>query len=207
MRPNPILAALVLSLCLVATGCNGGGADARITQIQQLQDKSEQQARLLAQKDEQLATQAKRIQELQGLTAERAIDNLVQVANIEIDRLSGGYDDNHDGVDEGVVVYLRLLDRDGDAIKAIGSARVRLFDLARPEGSQLVGESSLDAAAMRPLWFGRLLTYHYTIKVPWSGGAKRADHKSITVVVDFTDLLTGKTFTAQKVVEVSGAAA
>ncbi|HVP11308.1 MAG TPA: hypothetical protein VMV94_09005 [Phycisphaerae bacterium] len=207
MRPNPILAVLVLSLCIVAAGCNGTKPDSRITQIQQLQDKTQEQARLLAQKDEQLAAQSKRIQELQGLTDERSLDNLVHVASIEIDRLSDGYDDEHTGVDQGVVVYLRLLDRDGDAIKATGNVRVRLLDLAKPEGAQLVGEVSLDAAALRPLWYGRLLTYHYTIRVPWSAGAKRVEHKSITVIVDFTDLLSGKTFTTQKVVEVNGAAA
>jgi hypothetical protein len=205
VRSNLILVGLVLPVWLAATGCDGGGADARITQIQHLQDKTTDQARLLVQKDEQLAAQARSIQELQGLTGQRALDNLVHVANVEIDRLSGGYDDDHDGVDEGVVVYLRLLDSDGDAIKSSGSARVRLLDLAKPEGSQLVGEVSLDAAALRPLWYGRLLTYHYTIKVPWAGGAKRAEHRSVTLLVEFTELLSGQSFTAQKVVEVSGA--
>ena len=206
MRPNLFFAVVVCPIFLVAAGCNPPAADSRIAQVQQLQDRNQEQARLLAAKDEQLAADAKRIQELQGLNGERSIDNLVHVASIEIDRLSGGYDDDRNGVDEGVLIYLRLLDKDGDAIKASGNVHVRLLDLAKPEGSQLVGELSLDPAALRPLWYGRLLTYHYTIKVPWAGGAKRAEHKSITVVVEFTDLLSGKTFTAQKVVEVSGAA-
>jgi hypothetical protein len=207
MRSKLSLIGLCFPLFLAAAGCNPPGADPRVTQIQQLQDKNNELARSVAQKDERLSAQNQRIQELQGLSGERAIENLVHVDKIEIDRLSGGYDDNRDGVDDGVAVYLRLLDRDGDAVKASGGARVRLLDLARPDGSQLVGELSLDAAALRPLWYGRMLTYHYTIKVPWAGEAKRPEHKSITVVVDFTELLSGKTFTAQKVVDVSGAEA
>jgi hypothetical protein len=206
VRSDLILVGLVIVVSHAVTGCNPPGPDRRITRVQQLEDKVQQQGRLLVQKDEQIAAQAERIQQLQGLTGQRAIENLVHVASIEIDRLSGGHDDDRDSVDEGVVVYLRLLDRDGDAIKVAGSARVRLLDLAKAEGSQVVGEQSWDPTALAKVWYGRLLTYHYTLKVPWAGGAKRADHKSITVLVEFTDLLSGQVFTAQKVVEVNGAA-
>ncbi len=206
----PVVPVAVLGALLAAAGpgCNGQDrADARVTQIQELRDKVEQQGRAIAQKDEQLAAQGRRIQELQGLTAEQSIENLVRVDRIEIERLSGGYDEDHDGVDEGVVVYLRLLDKEGDAIKAAGSANLQLLDLSRAEGPRTVGEVRLDPAALRPMWFGRLMTYHYTIRIPWSGGAARPSSKSVTVRVEFTELLSGKTFEAQAVVEVSGTTA
>jgi len=191
---------------VLASGCDGAGAGSgRVTEIQALRDKIETQQRKLVAKDEQVQAQASLIQELQGLTGPRSLDRLVHVSRIELERLTGGYDDDHDGVDEGVVVYLRLIDQDGDTIKAAGGVQIRLIDLAKPEGSQLVGHVELSPAALHPMWFGRLMTSHYTIRVPWSGDAERAEHESITVHVRFTDLLSGQSFEAQEVVEVSGA--
>lgn len=208
VRRSALWTAALAALAGAGMGCSGQvGGDARVARIQELEDRVEQQGLAISLKDEQLAVQAKRIQELQGATAEQAIENLVHVDKIEIERLSGGYDDDHDGIDEGVVVYLRLLDKEGDAIKAAGSARVRLLDLSRPDGSHTVGEVALEAAALRPMWFGRLMTYHYTIKVPWSGGPEPLGARTVTVRVEFTELLSGKTFEAQSVVEASPAAA
>src|SRR3972149_5452985 len=90
---------LALLLLTTGAGCPRQQADPRVTQIQQLQDKVEKQARQLAEKDAQLAAQAERIQELQGLSDERALDKLVHVASVELARLSGGYDDDRDGRD------------------------------------------------------------------------------------------------------------
>ncbi len=196
--------ACILTLALTV-GCQDQAADSRVTQVQQLQDKVEAQARLLVEKDAQLLATETEIQKLRQLEGDRALDRLVHVAKIELERLSGGYDDDKDGVDEGVVVYLVLKDQDGDTLKAAGNLDVRLVDLAMPEGRQVVGKLALDSQALRSHWFGRFLTSHYTVRIPWSGGLKRAPHKSITVLVRFTDLLSGRVFSTQKDVEVDGA--
>ena len=180
---------------------------ARVTEIQHLRDKLEAQQRVLVTKDEELNAQAASIQELQGLSDERAVERLVHVARVELASLTGGYDDDHDGVHECVKVYLRLVDQDGDTIKAAGSAHARLLDLAKPPETQLVGELKLGLDELRPLWYSRFSTGHYTLKVPWAGGAKRAEHKAITIHARFTDLLSGQTFETQQVVEVAGASA
>jgi hypothetical protein len=186
----------------------GGCVDSppgRITETQELRDKLEAQQRLVVARDEQIQQQAKIVQELQGLSGERTLDRLVHVQGIELATLSGGYDDNRDGIDEGVVAYLSLRDQEGDLIKATGSVHVRLLDLANPPEGQLIGETRLGPAELRPLWYGRGMTYHYTIKVLWLGGAGRAPHKTVTVLVSFTELLSGRTFDLQKAVEVTGA--
>ncbi len=198
---------LLVAVGAFAFACNGPDVtdSNRLTQIQELEDENASLRRQLVAKDEAIGDQAQRIQALQGLQGERSVDSLIHVSNIEVHTLSGGYDDDHDGVDECVKVYLRLLDQDGEAIKAAGTVHIRLLDLANPPTSQLVGEVRLTADEMRPLWFGRFLTAHYTIRVPWADGAERAEHKSITVVARFTDLLTGQSFSTQAVVEVNGA--
>lgn len=179
--------------------------DPHIAQIQSLEDKSREQARQIAAKDAELENQQKVIQELRGLEGPRRLENLVRVGSIQIERLSGGYDDDGDGTHEGFVVYLRMQDQDGDVIKAAGSARVQLFDLS-PEGAgQIVGQAQLEPDALRQSWYGKLMTSHYTIKVPWTDG-KHPGNKSITAVVNFTELLTGRTFEAQHAAAVLGQA-
>ncbi len=177
-----------------------------MTEIQHLEEQVAALQRKLVFEDEHIQDQSRIIQELRDLGGERTLDRLVYVARIKLGSLSGGYDDDHDGVDEGVVVYLQLLDRDGDAIKATGSVQIRLYDLANPIGSQLMGEVSLGSEVLRQHWYGRFMTHHYTVRVPWGVGVARAAHKSITVHARFSCLLTGRTSETQQVVDVSGTA-
>src|SRR5262245_29828225 len=125
--PSMARLAAILLLCgaFVLPGCEGTSADPRITQIQQLEDKLAEQSRLRAQREAQLEEQSKMIRQLQDTDGGKRLQQLVSVERIEIERLSGGYDDDHDGIDEGAVAYLRLVDRDGDTIKASGSAGMR----------------------------------------------------------------------------------
>ncbi len=190
-------------------GCGPETPPGTVTELQRLRDQVISLNQRLVSREEQIREQAQRIQELQNLSGERTLDRLVHVQRVEIDRLSGGYDDDRDGVDDGVVVYLRLLDAEqgGDAIKAAGSVGVRLLDLAQAPESQLVGQVHLSSEQLRPMWYGRFLTSHYTIKVPWADDKIRPTQKTVTVLVHYTDLLTGKTFQAQGTVEVRGVGA
>jgi len=190
-------------------GCGPETPPGAVTEIQRLRDQVISLNQRLVSREEQIRDQARRIQELQNLSGERTLDRLVHVQRVEIDRLSGGYDDDRDGVDDGVVVYLRLLDAEqgGDPIKAAGSVGVRLLDLARPPESQLVGEAHLSPEQLRSMWYGRFLTSHYSIKVPWPDEQTRPSQKIVTVLVHYTDLLTGKSFQVQGAVEVRGVGA
>lgn len=189
-------------VCAAVGACNSHQADSHLTEIQALKDKIQRQARQLVDREEQLSSAARTIQELRNLEGPRRLDRLVHVARIDIERLSGGYDDDQDGVDDGVVVYLQPVDTDGDIIKAAGSAKVELFDVTTQPGPQSVGKVELDPDAMRKAWFSKILAAHYRIKVPWSAEAATQAHQKITVWVRFTDLLSGQTFEAQRIVDV-----
>src|SRR5262245_1036335 len=94
-------------------------------------------------RDRAIRDQAAQIQKLQQLGPERL--RLIPYADrIELDSLTGGYDDEHNGSAQGVVVYLRPLDSDGDPIKAPGTATVQVLDLANPPDQQLVCECKLE---------------------------------------------------------------
>ncbi|RIK64192.1 MAG: hypothetical protein DCC65_14890 [Planctomycetota bacterium] len=207
-RTVPRRSAAAASLAAILAGaiaCNGpSAADPRLTRIAELEDKVQQQAAALTRKDEEIAAQARTIQELRGFSGARSIDQFVHVSRVEIERLSGGYDDDRDGIDDGVVAYLRLFDSEGDVIKASGSAVLEAYDLAAPEGRQLVAKLEADVAMMRSVWFGKLMTSHYTLKAPWLPD-RRPRNSRITLVVRFTDLLSGNVFEAQHVADVKGA--
>jgi hypothetical protein len=157
-------------------------------------------------KDHQLAAQRVTIEQLQtqvtqvrGLTPED-LEKIYYPDEIEIASLSGG--DDYDGQpgDDGVTVYLRPRDRDGDAVKVAGNIRVELYDLANPPDQNLIGVYSVPVGQASQHWYGKLATYHYTIRCPWQNGPPA--HDEITIRATFEDYLTQRMMTAQTVCKV-----
>jgi len=180
-------------------------ADAdRIGKIQRLEDENARLKLQLAQKDDQLRELGRTVQSMRGLKDDRALEKMPHADRIEIERLSGGYDDDRDGIDEGVAVYIYVYDQHGGTLRAAGSATVTLVDLSNPADAKVVGELKYTADELAKHWYGAFMTSHYTLKVPWSGNAKRPPAKNITVMVAFTDLLTGRALEAQRLVTVTG---
>jgi hypothetical protein len=189
--------AIAIGLLSAGAGCNDR-ADPRVTQIQELEDRLAAQGRSLAAKDASLTEQAREIQRLRGLDDRGRYDRLVRVDRIDLERLSGLYDENSDGRPDGIVLYLRLFDADGDVLKAAGSARVSLFDLTLPEGQQLLARAEFTTDQMKQQWFGRLMTSHFTLRFPFGADCRQPSSSTVTALVQFTELLTGRTFEVQK---------
>jgi len=188
-------------------GCPGGGAPggtSERTRIQELSDTVATQSRQIEMQREQIDELSSRLQRVQTMSPDQKLELLPHVVKVQLASLSGGYDDNHDGIDDGIVLYINPIDQEGDIIKAAASAQVRLLNLEADGEAQLVGQTSLDATQMRSLWFGKLGA-HYTVKVPWSGGRTRPPAAAITAVLSFQDYLTGKVFPLQQVFRVTGA--
>ncbi len=185
-------------------GCDGGTAAERFRQLEQenlqLRDKVEKLNEDLASKKALIDAQRQQLANLRRLGKDR-LDKLYHVAKIEIERLSGGADYDGKPGDDGVTVYLQPLDQDGHVIKAAGNIRIQLFDLANPDGKHLIGEYRLDVDHARKAWHGRFMTNHYTVKCPWRKSPPT--HREITIRAEFTDYLTGRTFRAQRVVEIA----
>ena len=191
-----------LALLSLATGCDDAGVT--IAQLRQRNHSLEKQLGQLERDhvalQEELKARKAQITRLQALGVRR-LDLLNSAARIEIDRLSGGY--NHDGRhgDEGVVVYLKPLDAEGDVIKAAGEIEIQLWDLAGTPQELLVGQYVLDAMHARELWYGKFLNKHYTIHCPWREQPPR--HDEVTVRALFTDYVTGEVLSDQRVCRIS----
>ena len=122
---------------------------------------------------------------------------------LEIDRLSGGYETDKQPGDEGIVVYLRPLDGQGDVLKVAGDIHIQLYSPAgdRPTDDLiLIGEYHIPVEQSRELWYGKLMTYHYTIKCPWLKGPPK--YPEVTIRASFVDYLTQRVISAQQTCKV-----
>jgi len=182
-------------LTLVVAGCVN-------TTVQDYERRVARLEQTVSQKNHELVAQQATIDELhrqlqEGLKHLPAnwSDKTFYPEQIKIDGLSGGED--YDGLpgDDGVTVYLKPIDKAGDVIKAAGIIRVQLYDLADPPNRNLIGEYHFPIEESRELWYGKLMTYHYTLKCPWRTGPPA--HTEITIRATFQDYLTRRIMSAQ----------
>lgn len=155
------------------------------TRIEQLQAQHDQQE----QRADELEMELTR---LRGFDAER-LEQLVHVGQIQFGRYTRA-------TEEGVTVYVVLYDANHDKIKAGGVMTIELWALgAQPDG-QLRGRWRYEPAELEEYWLGGFLTYHYKFELLWQQG-KRPNGEAVTIRVRFEELLTGKAFEIQKLVE------
>lgn len=193
-RRRFVAAHTALVLLLLAAGCQ--------TPIElKLRDEVSALRADVQKRDEQLVAQKATIDELNNqLRVARSIseDDLKRVfypEHLVIDKLSGGEDYDGKPGDDGVTVYLRPVDRDGDVIKVAGDVRIQLYDLAAPPQQNLIGEYAIPVDQVGKLWHGKLLTNHYTIKCPFPHGPPK--NTEVTIRAIFVDYLTKRVVSAQ----------
>jgi len=126
------------------------------------------------------------------------IASLFTVDGLQLGRLTGADPD-----DPTVIkVYAVPIDAAGDVLKAAGSFSVDAFDLAAKNDNRIGHwEFAVDQAAKD--WFGKAMLYTYVLSCPLS---EAPQHGDITLRVTFTDALTQRVFTVQKIVRISPAA-
>ncbi len=189
-----------VGLCFVAgSGCADQTADKLIrcqNETIQLKTENDRLNKKLADARQMIDQQQQQIKNLEKLGPAR-IKDLTHVDHIELDRLTGGYEENGCGYDSGVRVYIRPIDDSGHTIKAAGTVQIRLFELDHEP--KLLGQCRLNAEALKKTWIGRLWTNHYTIKCPFE---KKPTSSNITVYVEYVELLTGKPFVTQQLIQV-----
>ncbi len=194
MCPHQVMAGTA-ALILLA-GCAGIPVDRYNSVQQQLVECQESNRKIETQLADQQASISSLQEQVAALRKSGApLDDLVVPVKIELDRLSGGYDKDGKAGDEGIVLYIRPMDSDGSVLKVAGTIRVTLFDLQNPPERHTLGVYDFDAQQTRSLWFGRLMTNHFTVRCPFP---RVPEHDRITAEVAFTDLLTGRLLRAQE---------
>jgi len=124
-----------------------------------------------------------------------SLDVLVYPERISLASLSGGYRKEGKPGDAGIVLYVQPIDRDQHVVKAAGTISVRLLDPQNPPERVEFAQYHFDLEHTRQLWYGGLMTNHFTVRCPWPAGHLPA-HDEIVAYVTFTDLISGKPLTA-----------
>ncbi len=188
--------ALLVGAALAPTGCDITAKPDPQADLRRLEEE-------IATRDRQLTEQKNTIDELQRqlATARGITDEDLRLVyypeKLQIDALTAGADFDGKPGDDGVIVYFKPLDRVGDVVKVAGDVRIQVFDLAASSVENLVAECALTAPELSKLWYGKLLTQHFTVKCPWKGAPPR--NRELTVRVVFVDFLTKRALTAQNV--------
>jgi len=146
----------------------------------------------------ELQKQRQLVETLRALPAGR-LESLVRVEKAEIGRYSGGVDRNGQPGHDAVRVYLNLFDQHGSQIKAAGDVTIQLYDLAAPPQENFLAEHAWKAEKLHERWAGGFISNHYVFDCP---RPERLAHEDVTVRLSFTDYLTGRSFTDQRVVKV-----
>ncbi|MGA2323600.1 MAG: hypothetical protein ABSG22_07110 [Sedimentisphaerales bacterium] len=193
------------SLAMVfAFGCDGQTAG-KPTTAQQVQQLTAQKADLQNQleqtqtENDRLKKQAESLSKLPG---DKRADAIYHLKSIEIGRYTNFYDEDKTPGATGkknLVVYVEPIDETGDVIKAAGAIDVQLWDLNKKESEARLAQWRVEPNEIKKLWLGGMLSSSYRLSFDAAGIVDKFD-KPLTVKVNFTDYLSGATFTEQFII-------
>jgi hypothetical protein len=200
--PTPAILGLLFLLPLVA-GCPWVPAERHRAVQRQLLEAQERISTLEAQiadHQQTIRSQQEQIARARGLPID-TFEHLIMPVRIELERMSGGYALEGGPGHEGILLYIRPIDRDGHVVKAAGTIDVKLLELAAPADRMLIATYHFDLETTRSLWFGRMWTHHFSVRCPWPPD-RLPGHNEITAQVVFTEVLTGAALTAHDTYEI-----
>lgn len=190
---------------LLCGGCNQQGISKLKLEHREQRDQITQLERALADRDAKIATLNRRIEALTGFAPDRPADLFAPV-EIAFAPLTGGADYDKKAGDDGINVYLRLIDADGDAVKAPGRITIQLLDNSDLSQPRRVGLYQFaDARSLSQAWYGKFGTGHYTLKCPFPPNVRLPESRRLLVSAEFVDYRTGHTLTTSGEVEFAGA--
>jgi FtsZ-binding cell division protein ZapB len=187
-RPGHATALLILC---TSAGCAAPPAKLHALQqeIAALQAENTRLRDAASAQDRKIEALERGTENLRQLGDKRA-EKLFRAQRLEIGKLSGGRDTDDQPGDDGVAVYLHLLDEQNNRFKAAGDIDVQVFDLDGPNAGEMIAQCHFDVDAARELWYGQLMTYHYKVVCPWTS---RPPHgRQVVVQATFLDYLTGR---------------
>ena len=200
---KPAAAILITSMVavLLCAGCME--PDTLTPKLQkQLQASQAREKQLTAQVEKLVAhsdEQDKQIATLRKLGPDR-LGKLFVVDRIKLGRYTGGIDTDKKPGQDAIKVIVKPYDRAGSIIKAAGEIKIQLFDLGAPKAERLIAEFIYPVEKIGKHWSSGFMSYHYSFDCLWPSPPKNPD---ITVRAEFTDYLTGKTFSDQKLIKIT----
>ncbi len=180
---------------LLCGGCSQRDHAKLQLEHRQQADQIKRLKRDLAGRDVTIATMNHRIDVLTGFEPDRPA-HLFAPVKIAFAPLTGGADYDQQPGDDGINVYLRLIDADGDAVKAPGRITIQLLDNSNLSEPRRIGLYQFgDAQSLSKAWYGKFGTGHYTLKCPFPPNVQLPESRKLQVSAQFVDYQTGKTLT------------
>ncbi len=124
------------------------------------------------------------------------------VSRIEIVKPSRGVDENKDGHDDAVRVYLETWDSRGRFLPALATVKVTVCAVAAGLPAVTVATGEFDAKAFDESYRSGIGGTHYTLRVPLTSPIPKGIGQ-VTVSIELTDLTTGASHKAEKIVNVN----
>jgi hypothetical protein len=190
---------IITIACLIA-GCQNDRTSSKTPDIKSLQQENKLLSNQLNQCNLQAAQLKQQVENLTSIRASVKAQDIYNLQQIKISRFTNFYDDDNDGKKENLTVYFHPADDCGDSIKAAGSVEVQLWDLSKEGDNALLAVWKKDSVELKKLWFTGLLGPNYRLIFDVKDKIEMLD-KPLTLKVAFTDYLTGRTFTEQKVIK------
>lgn len=203
LTDSPILhfALCIFIFLTLVIGCaNPEENESTAVQLEQLTQENKELQKQIEQSEKENEQLKKQVQTLSGLPENVKLENLNRLENIKIGRYTGFFDKDDDGKKEKLIVYLQPTDAEGDAIKAVGTAEVQLWDLNKSNNEALLGQWKVGPDELKNLWFETLISIYYRLTFDVADIVENLEEPP-TVKVTFTDYLTGKVFNEQKVIK------
>lgn len=203
MAMRRIILGMILT-CSALAGCEPFGRQKEVN-VEEQRDAALAHADELSKQVVELSakveSQKKQIETLQAL-GDKRMENVFTVAEIEIGRHSGGINTDQNPGHDAVRVFLKPLDKQGHVLKAAGDIKIQLFDLAQPKDQMLFAEYTYPVKDIGKYWAGGLLANQYSFECRFPEG-KTPAHADVILRVTFTDYLTGRTHTTQKLLKLA----
>jgi len=186
---------------IALAGCSGPDKELPLVdQIAALKDQNAELTEQIRADEAEKAKLEKRIEVLSGLPEDVKGEKLYAVEQVKITKLTNLYDKDKDGKKEKLIVYLQPTDREGDVFKAPGAVDVELWNLEGEAAKAKIGDWQTKPEELRKLWFSAVMGTNYRLTFDVAGKIKD-EAEPLTVKVAFTDLLTGKVFKEQHMIE------
>jgi hypothetical protein len=197
----PVFAAVLAFV----SGCENTGTAGKPTPSQQVQQLTSQNTELQNQLEQAHAENAqllKQSESLSKLPGDKRADAIYHLKSVKIGSYTNFYDDDKTPGATGkkkLVVYVQPIDETGDIVKAGGTVEVQLWDLNKKENEARLAQWQVEPNELKTLWLSGMLSSGYRLSFDAAGIVDKFD-KPLTVKVNFTDYLSGMTFTEQFII-------
>ncbi|MFI4855536.1 MAG: hypothetical protein ACIAQF_11235 [Phycisphaerales bacterium JB065] len=203
------IAAFGLCALVVASGCShrAGGFKDDLDEARYERDQLEiELRRVTAERNElrgKLDELTAKLEAVDGVPAAVVIDSMPRCAGIRIDRLSGLYDRDGEPGFEGIDVYLIPIDARDRFVQISGTLSV-VATLYPPPGlgdqERVLARRTVKPSEIREAYRSTLLSTHYSVSLELDRPLE-ATEGTLVLLVQFRDVLTGQTHSAEKILK------